>query len=75
VVGLHKAGDLLGVTSNVQEESPELSQARWGMGDAKGTYQLAFLVQHRYIMVVIRPIDASKEHDCLLQVTDSCTKI
>jgi hypothetical protein len=67
MVGLHKAGDLLGVTSNVQEESLELGQASWGMGDAKGTY----LVQHSEIMVVIRPIDASKEHDCLLQVSNS----
>jgi hypothetical protein len=37
------------------------------MGDAKGTYQLALLVQHSDIVVVIRPIDASKKHDYLLQ--------
>jgi hypothetical protein len=28
---------------------------------------MALLVQHRYVMVVVRPIDASKEHDYLLQ--------
>jgi hypothetical protein len=67
LVGLHKAGNLLGVASNVQEESLELGQARWRMGDAKGTYQLALLVQHCYVVVVISPVDASKEHVYLLQ--------
>jgi hypothetical protein len=65
------AGDLLGVTSNAQEESLELGQARWRMGHPGGIDQVALLVQHHYVMVIIRPIDASKEHDYLLQDVSS----
>jgi hypothetical protein len=67
VVGLHKAGDLLGITSNAQEESLELGQAGWRMGHPGGIDQMALLVQHRHVMVVLRPVDASKEHDYLPQ--------
>ena len=58
--------DLLG--SPAMSRRKALSWARpAGEGHPGGIDQMALLVQHRYVMVVVRPIDASKEHDYLLQ--------